>query len=75
MRKNQESWEERQPDEEGQSGIVLVKSHNSIMDQTTSPQNSSHLNNTTGTTTDLNIVSVQKYRIRTILKNNLKLTE
>ena len=50
MRKNQETWEERQHGEEGQSGVVLVKSHNSIMDQTTSPQNSSRLTNRTGTT-------------------------
>ena len=61
VRKNQETWEEQQPDEEGQSGVVLVKSHNSIMDQTTSAQNSSRLNNTTGTTIDL------------ILQINLKL--
>ena len=57
MRKNQETWEEQQHGEEGQSGVVLVKSHNSIMDQTTSPQISSRLTNTTGTTTYLIICS------------------
>ena len=47
VRKNHESWEEQRPDGESQSGVILVKSHNS-MDQTTIPDNTTHHNNTAG---------------------------
>ena len=48
VRKNHEPWEEQRPNGQRQGGVVLVKSHNIIMDQTTTSDNTS-INHTTGT--------------------------